>query len=239
MALTHSPSLTTDSLVLCLDAGNPRSYSGTGTTWFDVAGNNYNATLTDGTSFNQSSFVFDGINDGVNLNRSFFLTPDAFSVIIWFKPGLTKSGPQMLIYEGQGDGFGSNDEFHLHFDTITPGAAGSINVWMTPSINTGSSLGTVPTNIYSQVCYTVTGLNSTASGKLYLNDTLVVSPSGAITRADYGVNTLVGRPQNLNFPTPPGRSFEGDIAQVYIYNKELSATEVQQCFNAMRGRFGV
>jgi prepilin-type N-terminal cleavage/methylation domain-containing protein len=34
-----------DGLVLHLDAGNPASYPGTGTTWFDLSGNNNNGTL--------------------------------------------------------------------------------------------------------------------------------------------------------------------------------------------------
>ena len=47
MSLHHSPKIITDGLVLCLDARNTKSYPGTGTTWYDISGNNNHATLVD------------------------------------------------------------------------------------------------------------------------------------------------------------------------------------------------
>ena len=61
----NNPKIVTDGLVLALDAANPKSYPGSGTTWSDLAGNN-DATLTNGPTFdsgNSGSFVFDGIDD--------------------------------------------------------------------------------------------------------------------------------------------------------------------------------
>ena len=46
MATRYSPAIVTSGLVLCLDAANPRSYSGKGTTWADLSGNGYNFTLS-------------------------------------------------------------------------------------------------------------------------------------------------------------------------------------------------
>jgi hypothetical protein len=37
MAFNYSPKIVTDGLVLYLDAANPRSYPGTGTTWYDLS----------------------------------------------------------------------------------------------------------------------------------------------------------------------------------------------------------
>ena len=39
------PSIVTDGLIFNLDAGNPASYSGTGSTWYDLSGNGRNATF--------------------------------------------------------------------------------------------------------------------------------------------------------------------------------------------------
>ena len=39
MGLFHSPKIVTDGLVLGLDAANPKSYPGSGTTWNDISGN--------------------------------------------------------------------------------------------------------------------------------------------------------------------------------------------------------
>ena len=38
MAVHGGPNIVTDSLVLSLDAGDPASYPGSGTTWTDIAG---------------------------------------------------------------------------------------------------------------------------------------------------------------------------------------------------------
>ena len=55
MALAHNPRIVTDGLVLCLDAANSKSYPGSGTTWYDISGNGYNATLV-GTVGHSSTF---------------------------------------------------------------------------------------------------------------------------------------------------------------------------------------
>jgi hypothetical protein len=39
MAISYNPRIVTDGLVLALDAGNPKSYPGSGTAWTDLSGN--------------------------------------------------------------------------------------------------------------------------------------------------------------------------------------------------------
>ena len=38
MGINYSPKIVTDGLVLCLDAANPLSYPGSGSTWNDLSG---------------------------------------------------------------------------------------------------------------------------------------------------------------------------------------------------------
>ena len=40
MAVNYNTSIVTNGLVLALDAANRKSYSGSGTTWTDLSGNN-------------------------------------------------------------------------------------------------------------------------------------------------------------------------------------------------------
>ena len=66
MGLAHSPRIVTDSLVLCLDAANTKSYGGSGTTWTDLSGNGNDFTLVNGVGYdsgNNGSLSFDGSND--------------------------------------------------------------------------------------------------------------------------------------------------------------------------------
>ena len=45
MAFHYSPRVVTNGLVLALDAANPNSYPGSGTTWYDLSGNNLHMSL--------------------------------------------------------------------------------------------------------------------------------------------------------------------------------------------------
>ena len=55
MSLSHSPSLITSGLILCLDAANLRSYPGSGTTWSDLSGNGLNATISNSPTYTTSN----------------------------------------------------------------------------------------------------------------------------------------------------------------------------------------
>ena len=44
MAIFYNPSIVSSGLVLALDAGNPKSYPGSGTTWTDLSGQSNNFT---------------------------------------------------------------------------------------------------------------------------------------------------------------------------------------------------
>jgi hypothetical protein len=63
MATFTGPNVVSQGLVLALDAGNSKSYPGSGTTWSDLSGNGNNGTLVNGVGYNSSnlgSLVFDG-----------------------------------------------------------------------------------------------------------------------------------------------------------------------------------
>ena len=62
----NTVSLFTTGITVHLDASNPTSYSGSGTTWYDLSGNGLNAELQNGvlwSSENGGVMTFDGTND--------------------------------------------------------------------------------------------------------------------------------------------------------------------------------
>ena len=70
--IAYNPKIVTDGLVLCLDAANPKSYPGSGTTWYDLSGNGNHGTLINGPTYNsdnKGSIVFDGIDDYVSFTN--------------------------------------------------------------------------------------------------------------------------------------------------------------------------
>ena len=67
------PHIITDGLILALDAASPKSYPGSGTTWYDLTTNSLDATLYNGVSFStnkQGTMVFDGVNDYGQISSS-------------------------------------------------------------------------------------------------------------------------------------------------------------------------
>ena len=50
-----SSTIVTSGLILNLDAGDALSYPGSGTTWYDLSGSGYNATLVNGASYSSSN----------------------------------------------------------------------------------------------------------------------------------------------------------------------------------------
>ena len=91
MATNYNPSIVSDGLVLCLDAANTKSYTGSGTTWTDISGEGYDATLTNGPTFNSDyggNIVFDGNTNGEEItgvhNSELNLRND-LTVECWFR----------------------------------------------------------------------------------------------------------------------------------------------------------
>ena len=93
MGAFAGPEIAESGLVLALDAGNLKSYPGSGTTWTDLSGGGNTGTLTNGPTYssaNGGSLVFDGTNDYISLSSSngpicatpFNLQLDASGVIV-------------------------------------------------------------------------------------------------------------------------------------------------------------
>ena len=73
---TFNNSIVTDGLILHLDAGNKNSYPGSGTTWTDLSGNGYNATLNNSVGFTTSSggmLTLNGSNQTATVNVNSFI----------------------------------------------------------------------------------------------------------------------------------------------------------------------
>tara|TARA_S200002703_G_scaffold144261_2_gene137823 strand:- start:5576 stop:6295 length:720 start_codon:yes stop_codon:yes gene_type:complete len=239
MALGHGPTIVTDGLVLALDAADTNSYPGSGSTLYDLSGGGNDGTIT-GATFNSGGyFDFDGVNDDViDTGTSFLKTNDNVTLEAFFNHD-SNSGSYFFLYEGEGDGFGGNVEFHVY------AASGYLASWFTTSsgdFNLGGSgipASAITAGEWNHAVVTYSNLStaSGASSKLYLNGVEVDSGSGAtVDLASMPTSSLlIGRP----YSTSLGRRYNGQVAAVKVYNRALTASEIQQNFNALRGRFGI
>ena len=103
MGISYNPKIVTNGLILNLDAGNKKSYSGSGSVWYDLSGNNNNTVLTNGPTFsntNSGNIVFDGIDDYVNIpyNASKISFPnDNATICVWFKSSTSGDNTGALV----------------------------------------------------------------------------------------------------------------------------------------------
>ena len=225
MALTHSPRIVRDGLVLHLDAANVKSYPGSGSTWKDLSGQGNDGTLYGSPSFNSynnGSFNFDESNDYVNCGLNGVFNKNSYTKIAWFRP---ESTTYNLISGGNDAGAGDYGEHAFWLNgTSTTVTAGHNNNWTTVSYNAGDMLN-------QWWCAAVT-FNSSSGWVLYLNGEIVdTDASTTVHTGNTGI--LIGA------YTPASNLFDGDIAIAQVYSKTLSASEIQQNFNATRDRYGI
>jgi hypothetical protein len=225
MARFVGPRIVTSELVLCLDAANTKSYPGSGTTWTDLSGNQINGTLTNGPTFssaNGGSIVFNGTNNYVNCGTYQFNTTQG-SICCWFKPttNITASVTKRL--------WGSNDNFEARWDDSS--GALTIDLGVTQSVITAQT-SWLNTTWYNLV---VTWNSSITTSRVYIQGTLNVTGttgSSATLTALTGSFFIATSSFNLQY-------LDASIAHFTAYNRALSADEVAQNFNALRGRYGV
>ena len=226
MGAFSGPDIVDNGLVLALDAGNSKSYPGSGTAWTDLSGNGRTGTLN-GAGYNPAnggSITFDGSDDFVDYS---FVSPFAETVIVWAK----SAGNNW-----NADGWMSNNR-SINGHHIHPSSNLRRMEYYVSDSTGGSSVfigAYVPTEINTPHMYSYT-TNGSNLHKGYFDVTEVVSSSSSITRtaSPTAVTQYLGKDSILT------RFGEGNIYSCLRYNRALTAAEIQQNFNATRSRFGV
>jgi len=222
MGVSYNTKTVTSGLVLCLDAANRKSYPGSGTTWTDLSGSGFNGTLTNGPTFGSAdggSIVFDGTNDIVTTT---YVSTNTYTFSAWFKTNVVSSGFRNII------SIPTPNYSLILLDDDTS----NLGFWTNDALS-GSALSTptISTNTWYNVVFVREGNSITGGYKAYLNGILYGNANTGTwsTTASLSVGGRTDVSQPLN----------GNISQVLIYNRALSALEVSQNFNALRGRYGI
>ena len=233
MAVYAGPEIVTNGLVLALDAGNTQSYPGSGTTWTDISPNRLSGTLTNGPTFssnNKGAIVFDGTNDFISFGSFTGLGTTNRSIEIWFAmDGWGVSGNKRIMTLSADDGGTDTPAYVIGH---VGGVVGTISAGVGGTPYNGYS--NISTSIGTGVWYNITTTivaNTTVS--FYLNGVFVtsVNNTGAV-----GANPII---QLARYNANYGQHGNCRISSCRIYNRVLSASEVAQNFNALRGRFGI
>lgn len=205
-------------LVIYLDASNVYSYSGFGQlTLFDLTGNGYNGTLTNGPIFSNSnggSIRFDGVNDFISHNNLDAGTICSYGV--WlnyrsFSTGNVILGSNLINYYPM---YYENTlkDFYVNF-----GGNNFRSLRYSPGLNL---------NTWYNIFYVRNG----ATIEVFLNG---YSIGNIINVPNLSTIFRVIGDERVTSPFP----FSGNISNVLVYNRILTSSEVLQNYNATRARF--
>lgn len=224
MAFSNGPTVVTNGLVLSLDAADRNSYPGSGTTWTDLTGNGYNGTLTNGPTFssaNGGSIVFDGVDDKVTFPSSTISTPSGVTVEVWFN---STSGTK---YQ---DIFDTQDTTGIWIVTNFSGAGtGKIST----SFNTLTSY--ITSNYSANNWYQVVLAGASTTNTQYINGSVSGTGAQTVPTSVVLTNARIGNVDGDR----ASEYFVGSIPIFRIYNRALTATEVQQNYLSTKSRFGL
>jgi hypothetical protein len=223
MGIDVGPIEATDGLVIHLDAGNIRSYAGSGTTVNNLTGSIL-GSMINGVGFssiNGGFLSFDGTNDAVILSSNPSLG-NQITVSVWVKPSDNTNFGWIL---------GRENSYRILYTT-------SIFLWDVATANNGwYTAGThITSNSISVIdnWWNVVGTYNGSNLRLYVNGSLHTTGgniSGNLLSTGYTLNLMKA---DAGFPAVYGK---GNLSQFLLYNRALTATEIFQNYNATKGRY--
>ena len=231
MSYNNGPKITTDGLVLCLDAGNTKSYPGNGNTWYDLSGNNNHATLINGASYNSQNkggIVFDGVNDGCTVSNNSSINPSTsitFGAFFYITGYGNNYAP--IIFK-QNNYTSRYEQYSLFLTNTVVGVA-------ITGTNRSQIIASSTGNFRNMYLHTMATCDTTSDLlSFYVNGNLVQSVSFT------GVFDISTTNLKIGFMDQSYLGFvAGRIFNVTIYDRSLSANEILQNYNALKGRFGL
>jgi hypothetical protein len=222
--IVSNPDVILSGLQLYLDANDPTSYSGTGTTWYDLTSNHNDVDMQNSGSISYSStnggYFTTGSNgwfskaSGTNLPTG----NSPYTLSVWVQLG-SSWGANGFISVGP---FGASNQANAF---RTSGTNYYYNYWWANDLIGSSSLS--PTTQWFNALAKFDG----TTRSIWINGTQVNSDT------PIGHNVTTSALQVAK--TTGGEYLNGNIGQALIYNRALTSTEILQNYNAVKGRYGV
>lgn len=219
MGASSGPDIIDDGLILCTDAKNTKSYPGSGTNWTNLVGST-DMTLNGATFDNTYPAInLDGTDDDITCSS--ITCGTIWSQQCFFRPSNQSSG-----------GYGY---FNIAWNAISEGGSASISAQKKLYIHNGAaqivSTSQFETNTWYHITWVFNTTNSTI--KVYVNGQLdkTTSITGTFNTNTY--KTFSG----LGYYSGGSHRLNGKLGNFMIYNREITASEVLQNYNALKHRF--
>jgi hypothetical protein len=215
----NNANIVSNGLKMNLDASSPASYAGSGTTWYDLSGNNNHATLNNSPTYDAATGSI--VTNGTSQYLSVPLFNNSITNVTmqaWVYINTPSKG--VFIANGYGNGYnvgiGSSngyDENGSNASMLFSGARWMFN-----------------TNTYTAGWHLVTMvLNGSSTPFIYVDNVLKGSSTGYPGTAP---NTPTGYLTIGAIPNDNGRYYAGKFAAAYFYDRALSLSEITQNYNA-------
>ena len=220
------------SLMVWVDAGQTSSYPGSGATWTDLSGNGKNYTL--GASPTYNSILGGGVLTFAGASSQYAITAttlfnsttyNTYTMSLWAYP--TGAGNFVQV-NGQ-----TTPNTAYHYSAIEISAAGVIKFGQWTGAMTTIATSTQSLNAWYNLVITYNGTTATA----YVNSVSVGSTN--ISWSSPGASTFMALMAIDSTNMGTGAYASGSLGQFMVYNRALTADEIQTNFNALRGRYGL
>ena len=230
MGVTYNPRIVTDGLVLALDAGNTKSYPGSGTTWSDLSGNGRNYSIGASISWNASGYFSctGGTFTGPASNSFGFSSTNEHTIEVFAQVTQVTSN-NFFNWEATPN-TGSNQraiQSHLYYSNGNTYYDVSGCCDGTQRINYSND-----SDLTAGVRHLVwrTRTNTTPNRQFFKN---------TVSQMNSGENSTATVNWNLTTAATIGNGWYGNLYLFRAYNRALTDDEIQQNFNATRSRFGI
>lgn len=200
--------------------------AGVGSNWYDVSGPNYGNILNTECLYNSAGYMtFDGIDDLVAFPNSTALDTQTFTIEVWVK---TNNTTQNGFWFEKGV---VNSQYSLFQEGTN--IVCRVNTGTVVNVVTATTATYMNTTQWYQVVFTFTS----GSQVLYINgvvvNTGITTGTVATNNGGMSIGAYGGQIGSHSY------YYNGSVSIAKVYNRALSAAEVQQNFNALRGRFGI
>ncbi len=229
MATNYNPGITVSNLLFCFDIGNPRSYPASGSSLTDIGISGNNGLLYNSPAYNSSNGGFltlNGTNNYIDFGSASNLKNTTCSFEAWFNPNaVTGYGDgAVLLNITDGTNWRNGAGLYVYNSSLFGGVANG-----TTNYSAGYAIST---NNWIQAVMTFSA--SSGNLKIYTNGTLRNTTTGAscVFHANNKLWSGWGGPGYTSY-------LNAKISCGRVYSTELTADQVFQNFNAMRGRFGL
>jgi len=238
MGVVSGVNTVTDGLIFYVDPTNTNTYSGVGTTAYNlIPGGINNFSLNNGLSYDldkSGSFYFDGSNDYVGLGSTTIFNSTTFTVSFWIKP-TTYSGTYCsgAVSNGQYTLFGTTSSYQGYSSTFSGAIQfGSSNNCIATVNQSNFSIN----KWYHYVAvYDSAGTGNSTKFKIYIDGVIKsLTFDATMPSSPYAAG------QEARIGWGPGGAYpyyNGNIGLVQIHRRALSSTEILQNYNATKARF--